>query len=198
MPLWLPLALRVFGFYVNEPGWSVAEDAVKKNDVSICQKILFMPWEIYSPSTKDQRWECIYRFAKNTKDPTACELLMPSSYGMSCVGAAVSASSCFFGTNGQVKGGGLVTTIDECLRGPLHIQTSSCCTVALANSVVHCESLFSEKQLYNECLYRAALRKHDISICKSITNENLQSGCKISTTALQQDPSICTSCHSVR
>lgn len=85
MPLWLPLALRVFGFYVNEPGWSVAEDAVKKNDVSICQKILFMPWEIYSPSTKDQRWECIYRFAKNTKDPTACELLMPSEYGLACI-----------------------------------------------------------------------------------------------------------------
>jgi len=38
------------------------------------------------PSIEEDQALCIYDYAKLTKDPSACELLMPSSYELACVG----------------------------------------------------------------------------------------------------------------
>ncbi|MFA5800364.1 MAG: hypothetical protein WC840_05415 [Candidatus Peribacteraceae bacterium] len=91
LPLWLPLVSRAFGIYIDEPGWYVAKIAVERGKpVSVCRRIFTTPWNILSPPTDDQGDSCVYDFARLTQDPTACELLMPSEYGWSCLGAVKS------------------------------------------------------------------------------------------------------------
>lgn len=77
---------RTLGYYPGEPGWSVARIAAEKNDVALCRRIIGVPWIGYlGPTTSESRMGCIYDYAKLTSDPSACELLMPGEYGLSCI-----------------------------------------------------------------------------------------------------------------
>ncbi|MDO8468339.1 MAG: hypothetical protein Q7S29_01100 [Candidatus Peribacter sp.] len=37
------------------------------------------------PTTYEMQMRCVREYAKLTRDPSACELLMPSEYGLSCI-----------------------------------------------------------------------------------------------------------------
>ena len=78
--------LNSFGYHVNATGWQVAKIAAKKHDVRICESIIFVLPETLGPSLAEQRALCIYEYAQLTKDPAACELLLPREYGLSCIG----------------------------------------------------------------------------------------------------------------
>ncbi|OIO55580.1 hypothetical protein AUJ46_01265 [Candidatus Peregrinibacteria bacterium CG1_02_54_53] len=79
--------IAVFGWhrpYVNWMPWDLAEYLVKnQRPASECWDLVW--FEIMAPSAAEQRALCIYTYAKLTFDPSACELLMPSEYGLSCI-----------------------------------------------------------------------------------------------------------------
>src|SRR3990167_3558639 len=85
----IPLIQIALGYHF-QPGWEVARNLVERgNSVRECEKVRVMPWNMIGPTESQQRGMCIYEYAKLTKEPSACELLMPSSYGLSCVGGAL-------------------------------------------------------------------------------------------------------------
>ncbi len=78
--------MMLIGYRVNVNSKTVAEEAAKKRDPALCASI--MNYGLLGPSTGESRSHCIYTYAKIAKDPTVCELLLPSSYGMSSIGGA--------------------------------------------------------------------------------------------------------------
>jgi len=91
MPFWLSPFLRLFGIYVDEAGWYVAKIAVEQGkSVNTCHRIITTPWNFLSPPTTSLRMDCIHEYAKLTHDPSACELIMPSEYGLSCINDVIS------------------------------------------------------------------------------------------------------------
>lgn len=88
VPFWLPLLLRLAGYYVNEPGWYVAKIAVERSDINLCSKILVMPWLTFLPTAEEQKQLCIHEYAEITMDASICDQLLPDTYAMSCIGAA--------------------------------------------------------------------------------------------------------------
>lgn len=83
--------MRAFGYYVDTPGWRVGEIAARNKNVHLCQNIMVY-WDLFGPVTPSRKRECVYRYAELTKDPTACEVLMPSEYGIACISNIVTIS----------------------------------------------------------------------------------------------------------
>lgn len=74
---------------------------------------------------------CVRKYAEIKKDPAACELLMPSRYGLSCVGSATNNDICFVRNDNTVSGNGINVPIDECINGPDNIRANACCIIAI-------------------------------------------------------------------
>lgn len=161
LPLWLPVGLQAIGFCVNCPGWKVAEDIIAKGkDVNVCSKILIMPWRIYSPTGAEQRELCVFRFAKFAKDPSACELLMPSEYGLGCIGniwgPLIDESNCHWYKENEVR----------CFEGE-----------ALTPHIYACDQTHIDS-LPDECIHRIAFKEKNEERCDIIANATLQQVCK--------------------
>ena len=79
---------KVFGWhrpYVNQVPWELAEYLTEHHrPPSDCFDLIW--FEIMSPTAAEQRALCVYTYASLTHDPAACELLMPSEHGWSCLG----------------------------------------------------------------------------------------------------------------
>ncbi|MBU1956904.1 hypothetical protein KJ680_00700 [bacterium] len=82
----VPLFMILVGYKVNNDSGEVAEIAAREGNIELCDKII--NYGIFGPPSDESRMHCVYRYASLTKDPSACDLLMPSSYGWSCLGAA--------------------------------------------------------------------------------------------------------------
>jgi len=75
----------IMGYYVNVPGWKMGEIAAAKGNVEECE-LLRKTWYFGGFDSGDMhRSECIHTYAQLTQDPSACGLLMPSEYGLSCI-----------------------------------------------------------------------------------------------------------------
>jgi hypothetical protein len=83
-----PWILRGLGYYVDNPGWEVGRIAANHKNIELCEKI-FVYTHIFGPTRSERRRECIFEYASITHNPSACNLLLPSEYGMSCIGDAV-------------------------------------------------------------------------------------------------------------
>ncbi|MDD5623849.1 MAG: hypothetical protein PHI23_04025 [Candidatus Peribacteraceae bacterium] len=198
VPLWLPLVLGVLGFYVDEPGWYVAKIVVQKSKpVSVCQKIISTPWNVLSPPTADQRALCIFDYARLTQDPSACELLMPSEYGWSCLGAVKSELG---------KGWGCGSTAENINCGAHDIYAKnlgiSDCNIykervlqnwcyeersAVLPGIDDCQKIPVEfPDWREECRGRYAFKQKDATPCKTITNEKRRAICEMEIDAWQK------------
>jgi len=189
----IPLIQIALGYHF-QPGWEVARNLVEHgNSVQECEKVRVMPWNMIGPTESQQRSLCIHEYAKLTKDPSACELLMPSSYGWSCLGAAEEPNQrwCWFDFGHQpplVGRGETSVTMPECKDNPSSMQENRCCELALVLYVNHemsCET-FSQgpQQLHDQCLELLAVRERNIDFCSSIANENVRKSCEVATKAL--------------
>jgi hypothetical protein len=144
----------------------------------------------------------VYEYAKLTKDPSACELLMPSSYGLSCVGAASEAPICGINTGFEVQWheGDQIkrSSLKDCQKNNARSERGNkCCIIAAVSGIRNfndCSSLAMDAPLFDNCLNELAFKNHDPSACVQIKNDNIRSGCIVSAKALQKDPSICTGC----
>lgn len=200
--LWKP----VFGWhrpYINWTPWDLAEYLTTHDrPVSECLDLLWL--EIMAPSQAETRAHCIHEYAKLTKDPSACELLMPSSYGLSCVGGAEESLPCdvesipysVYWRDGDIEH---TEHLRSCMTSDTSRSTlgNACCEVAkVAFLKDHndCTPLKSNQLVYDHCLYSLAWKLHDPSYCSGISKGNPRTACQVLTKALQKDPSICKGC----
>ena len=195
-------SLLIVGYDVSSPGWKVGEKAFEARNVKLCKRIINL--SIFGPSTAMKRAQCIRTYAELAKDPSACELLMPSSYGLSCVGVAEVSLPCdvtsvpysVYWRDGSVEH-------TEGLRSCLQLKNNrselgnQCCKVAKVAMLINendCTSLKNNTPIYDHCLYALAWKQKNPSYCNEITNENAKAACEVQTKALQKNPSICSGC----
>lgn len=206
IPLWLPLGLRLMGYYVDTSGAIVGKRIAEKGgSVQECHHILVMPWNVLSPPTADQRRTCIHTYAGLKKDPSACELLMPSSYGMSCIGVAENSQ---MPCNTNVKPYSVYWRDDE-KENTVHVREcitekvgrtelgEQCCEVARVAYLMNendCSSLKKNSIVHDRCLYSLAWKLKEPSYCNEIENENARAACNVQTKAVRDDPSFCPGC----
>jgi hypothetical protein len=187
--------------YINWAPWDLAEYlAEHKRPAHECFDLVW--FEIMAPSQGEMQALCVREYAERTKDPTACELLMPSRYGLDCVGAARKPNQCNFYQ-------GEVSWVENDV--PYHvpygacgkadagrsIMGEACCTMALVSlirSENDCSSLTSYTTLYDECQFLLGFKTHEPSICDTISDRNIKAACTVSAKALKEDPSICVGC----
>src|SRR3989338_242052 len=147
------------------------------------------------PQPAQQRASCIYEYAKLKKDPLVCELLMPSSYGLDCVGGAISTyhRPCALGRDRSVTwANGGKATLQQCIEGNDH----ECCIAAQARFIINfhsCESI-NTPDIHDQCLSDLAFKNADPSHCSGIESPLVKSACTVEASALRKNPSICQSC----
>jgi len=185
----VPMIQIALGYHF-QPGWEVARNLVERgNSVRECEKVRVMPWNMIGPTESQQRGMCIYEYAKLTKDPSACELLMPSEYGWSCVGGAQEKEPCSFGTyaNPTVNGNGIIATLQECIDGPQNKRLNSCCLIAkikYTDEENNCD-MFRDKLVFlDQCHHEMAIKKKDGGECSFILSRNIRTACEVQTRAL--------------
>lgn len=194
-----PLPLSLLGYYPGGVGWDVAQKIVDANgEASDCRKIIHLISQPFSPTEDEQRSSCIYTYAELTKDPSACELLMSSSYGLSCTGAAKDFKRpCALGNDRSVSGDGIDATLAECVRGTANMQNNRCCIIAKARFITSfndCSDVNGNQDMKDQCYYSLAFKNNDPEPCASIQHENLRKACIVEASALKQAPSICSGC----
>ncbi len=178
--IWKP----VFGWhrpYVNWAPWDLAQYlADNERDPRECLDLI--SFEIMAPQQGEQRALCVFEYAKITKDPLACKLLKSGSYAMSCVGVARKTfAPCFLESMGSIRGGGIITTRDECLKNGSSIAQEKCCIIARAafdENFNDCSNL--KDSFKDQCIEELAMKKHDKNMCNEIMDENTQLACDVS------------------
>jgi len=200
-----PWVLRGLGYYVDNTGGEIGRLAAEKGDVSLCQKIVVYS-HFFGPPTMSRRGECVYTYAELTKDPSACELLMPSSYGLSCVGGAIETKKTCNFTDDSIswwedekndivgKASLHSCQADDASRSKKRNECCLIARVARVKSENDCSSLSTATGLHDECLAALAFKNRDINTCTEIQDQNLQTACSVRAKAMQQDPSICSGC----
>lgn len=166
-PFWGPLMLRAAGYYINEPGWSVAEIALQKKDIRYCKRILIMPWRTSSPSTKEQKDECVFRFAVGTDDASICEQLLPSDYALACLSEI----------GGNLQGDIPCTQAD----GKTSVycnETYSEGEVTIENPQIENCKLYQRKDLREWCHYERTTKFANIHECNEIERVSVKDECQ--------------------
>src|SRR3989338_40717 len=170
-----------FGYYVNIPGWKMGQIAAEKESVEECE-LLRKTWYFGGFDSGDMhRSECIHTYASLTLDPLACELLLPSDYGLSCLGEV--ASSLFNGKpcrysepqdnlycNKNFSEGEL--TID-------HPQVDNC-------------DLYNRSDLKDWCHFERTKRFKEIYECNFVKHEIVKDYCEYNYALKMRDPSLCS------
>ncbi len=194
IPLGIFFLLWLLGYRVDAAGSNVAEEAAKKHDVTMCERILTTPWNLFTTAAEQQS-NCIYKYAELTKDPSACKLL-PLSYSLMCVGAALgNFESCPLGNNRETEINGNMISLKECIDGNAGVRDSDCCKVAKARFLTGFDDCnISTPGIRDECNYELSFKNNDPSTCASISGAKVKSACEIAAGALQKDPSICVGC----
>lgn len=159
-----PVILWVIGYYPDGVGWKVAQEIAEKNgQASDCKKIIHTISHPFSPTAEEQRSSCIYDYARLTKDPSACELLMPSEYGLSCINQSIDS---LFKENQDAE----------------HINIDADCSIYNANPL---------RKDY--CLFSQAHKTKDLNTCEEITDLTIKSACNEKIGAWFKYPELRTS-----
>ena len=181
------------GYYIldgSKNGGSIAEDIIRRGKgVEACKRILdFDPFP--SPSAEEQTSLCIYEYAKLTKDPSACELLLPGEYGFSCIGAAEDRHwKCSVEFGRRVEWGSYLddtrqsATLEECKSGEVRRGLGeACCTISKVANIRgydDCSSLAFDRTLFEQCLTELALKTGKQETCHPISGTGSRIACSL-------------------
>ncbi len=187
-----PMTLWMLGYYPGAPGWEVGRMAASRGDVKLCEKIINLPWGIFSmgPSVAEAQFLCIHEYASLTKDPSACELLMPSSYGWDCLGAAEESNAriCWFDFSKE-RYSNSKPVMPEC-GGKNDSSARRCCEMAkflYVEKELNCNEFNDSAPLHDQCLELVARRERDIHTCSQIQSDHIRTTCEVAVRALKKD-----------
>ena len=181
------------GYYVlgvSRNGSDIAEDIIRREKgAETCKRILdFDPFP--SPSAEEQTSLCIHEYAKLTKDPSACELLLPGEYGWDCLGTVASllntGSGCSSYASGEILCAsgvkGRSVGVDDCklyhgkdLQFWCYIERTR-----TLEGVNDCQKISDEYPLVkDECSRWYAYKKKDPSLCSLVRDDKLRKICEL-------------------
>ena len=188
----------VMGYPFDMTGGELAEIIVGKNqDASRCDDLHHTLPDL-GPTVSDQRMTCIYDVASMRKDPNVCELLMPSSYGLSCIGGAKEERSCLFSDQKTVvwnDGEYHEVPFENCAANTKdNILGTMCCAAAASKfdpDFDGCQNLKNvDQEIIDHCQYQVAVKKLEPQFCDRIKSKNLQSACTIESSVLAEYPEL--------
>lgn len=183
----IPLMLTLVGYRVNANSSEVAKQAAAIGKVELCRSII--NYGFLNPQSGESRSHCVKTYASLTHDPSACELLMPSNYGWSCLG----------GVKSKLYEGYGCGSTDELINcsGDIHIPNQgiqNClqykdqvvrdwCHIERTGSLpdVHECDLVSAEPVHarDECQHHYAYKLRDAGQCASIQNEQRRVLCEM-------------------
>lgn len=174
--------------YVNWGIRDLAEYLVQKNRSP--EECFNLVWFDIGMQAGEAQAECIYRYAELTKDPSACELLMPSSYGWDCLGAAEESNArmCWFDFSKE-RYSNSKPVMPEC-GGKNDSSSHRCCEMGkflYVEKASNCDEFNDSATLHDQCLELMAKRDKNLVLCSQIEDENVRSGCEVAVRALQKD-----------
>ena len=159
------------GHYIGSEG--VSEYIVRNNlDPLECNKIELDPFQFGYPSRGSRRSGCVHGVASLRQDPSICELLLPSEFGLSCIssiwGPLEDESNCHWYQDNSIR----------CFEGEKLIPRVTLCEESTA------------KNLPDECWHRMAFKKKDPALCKEIVNSVLRSVCEVRINTWNKYPEV--------
>lgn len=175
--------------YINWSPVELAKYIVEHNrSAEECWDLVVL--DPFGPQAAIRRAGCVYKVAERTMDPAVCELLMPSSYGLSCVGGANPAPRpCTIAFGRIVEWGSYANnthekaTLAECVTNKFDTELGQlCCEIAkIANLIGYddCSSLIDNVDMHNLCLAELALKTGQEEICDPITLNSGRIACKL-------------------
>lgn len=198
MPIILPvlfiglvLAVRIGYEILGYHAWEyraekIADLAIAMDDPSQCGKIRV--FFAFPRTTFEEVQYCTYTVAKLTKNPSVCELLMPSSYGFSCIGAANDTPrQCTIGFGRIVEWGSYLddthqqATLPECISNTIQSELGKqCCIISKAANLQgfdDCSSFERDPPMHNLCLSELALKLGEPDVCTPINEEKMEVAC---------------------
>lgn len=173
---------------------TVAQTIVDKGlDAKECFNLKLNPFELIRYPTESQHQTgCISQVAFLRKDPTACELLMPSSYAWDCLGRARAtrdACSVDYGKEvawldgPDVANDWKTASMSACVEGSVESEKGKdCCHILRLTSdpaINDCSRFREKKDLMNLCTSQLALKNADVTLCSAVTDENKRQICEV-------------------
>ena len=176
------IALQMMGYPVDIPPSDLAEAiAAEGGDPLLCRR-LQQTVPTMGPSLTEKRMLCFYLLAQKLKDPSVCELLMPTDYGFSCLGAV---SGKLFAGQHCTRSGSLDHVVVYCNR-------ESEGEVTIDRPQIDDCSLYERRDLREWCFNtRTELRK-DAHECNRISHPIMYDECEYNYALKQRDPSLCS------
>jgi hypothetical protein len=133
------------------------------------------------PTTYEMQMRCVYVYAKMKSDPTACEELMPSDYGLSCL--ANVGGTLFQGQPCHLKRS--LTEIYCTENSPEGI-------FEMDNfSMNNCE-IYSRNDVRELCWKTRTWRVPEVNDCSKINNELVKDECEEGFAFKQKDATLCS------
>src|SRR3989344_435750 len=187
------ITLQLMGYPVDVPPSELADEIAAENGNPLRCRRLQQTVPTMGPSLTEKRMLCVYIYAKLTQDPTACELLLPSEYGLACLsdvgGKIMHGIRCniFTGETSLYcrgkKNAELVMedpTIEECASYEREDVREWCFFMrTLQISQVHeCNQMQSE-EAEDECETGYAFKQKDPSLCSAVKDDKRKKYCEI-------------------
>lgn len=182
-------ALRLLGYEVDVDPKTLAHEIYKSGDsVQRCRN-LRQAVPTMGPSLEDKIMRCVFEYASIAKDPLACEGLMPSSYGWSCLsGAQATPDACSVDYEKEVSwivnGSPLewkTVSKEGCSANPTSDERQdSCCYILDLSSnpnINDCSRFEGKTDFMNLCLSQLAVKTGNESLCSDITDSNKKDIC---------------------
>ena len=185
------IALQMMGYPVDIPPSDLAEAiAAEGGDPLLCRR-LQQTVPTMGPSLTEKRMLCFYLLAQRLKDPSVCELLMPSEYGWSCLGVAREKGEICSINYGKDVSWWIESpyddpqkaTFEECKHGQEKTQKGKdCCHILLLSSepgINDCSRFEGDTPYMDLCLSQLAMKQKEQNLCAGITDGNARSICGI-------------------
>lgn len=195
----IPIGMMLIGYRVNADSKELAQEAAKKGNPTLCANIIHYGY--LGPSTGESRSHCVYTYAKISKDPAACKLIMPSEYGLDCIGTVTSllytgigcsdyATKDIYCSSGlKGKNIGLETCTkypEQELKDWCHRERSR-----ILKDIYECDLMsVNPSELRQECEHWHAFKEKDTALCSRIPEGNRRRVCEIKIEAWLKYPEL--------
>lgn len=187
----IPSSLTLLGYKVDASGVIIGKEAAEKRDVELCSRIIIYR-SIFGPTRAGRMIECIREYAEITKDPSACEELMPSSYGSQCLyDAQANGDICSIDFRKEVSwkigediNDWKTASLTECQQGIEKSEEGRNCCYLLqmasdGNFNTDCARFVGQESHMNQCLALLAYKRGDANVCTEITDFNKRIICEL-------------------
>lgn len=196
------IVLSLIGFHPDAVGTELAEELARSDgDPRECLQILHPLPHFLSPSGGEQRANCLHEYAQLTLDPKACAFLLPSEYGLDCMGTVASSLAKGFGCSSyesgdiycssSVRGKNIGT--DDCTKYVERDLQDWCYeerTRTLAG-IYECNRVSADPPgLREECQRWYAFKEKDPSLCSTILDEKRRQVCELKINAWLSYPQL--------